>query len=421
MERSWHICIPAVVKPLAFTLVLAALSLAPLRAQEMTWTPRPSLRLGDVAKIDPRVKVQGDFRWFPAELEPDSGAFAWGLRRVGVEGGLLDHIAFEIEHDFDDGGEWTDVFVDVRLDYVQVQAGRFKIPFSLDELTGSTSNDFVNRSILGRDLAPGRGVGVVLHGEALKQAAGITYDAGFFRDDGERAEIAGNPDSGATFAGRFGIRPLFDLRADAPLRTMTVGFNITVNDVPAGAVPNALRANTIAGDGILAPVHVAGQRTRIGADALWEPGPFSLRAEFMRASDERRGQGPGRENLPGLDVASWYVAGAWVLTGEEKAGGVNPSAALFNGGIGAVELALRYEQLRADGGRPAAPGSLDPRSASLVEVRTAATTLGVNWYLNRWSKLQFNAIRESFGSAVHSPVAGRAAFWSGAGRLQFIL
>ena len=48
-------------------------------------------------------------------------------------------------------------------------------------------------------------------------------------------------------------------------------------------------------------------------------------------------------------------------------------------------------------------------------------TVGLTWYLNRWFKVQGNAIHESFDDPARAPIEGRGAYWSYVGRLQFAL
>jgi hypothetical protein len=45
----------------------------------------------------------------------------------------------------------------------------------------------------------------------------------------------------------------------------------------------------------------------------------------------------------------------------------------------------------------------------------------VNWTLNRFFKLQINAIRERVEDVERSPVPNGDAFWSRVLRLQFVL
>ena len=48
-------------------------------------------------------------------------------------------------------------------------------------------------------------------------------------------------------------------------------------------------------------------------------------------------------------------------------------------------------------------------------------TAGVNWYPNRWVRLQGNAVRETFEDTNRTPVPGDATFWSGVLRMQVVL
>ena len=90
--------------------------------------------------------------------------------RFGIKGYVTKHIEYEVEHEFTESeltekdieagitpkSRWKDV--NVNLTYVknaQVQIGKFKVPFGLDELTGVTHNDFVYRSLGANYLAPG--------------------------------------------------------------------------------------------------------------------------------------------------------------------------------------------------------------------------------------------------------------------------
>ena len=48
-----------------------------------------------------------------------------------------------------------------------------------------------------------------------------------------------------------------------------------------------------------------------------------------------------------------------------------------------------------------------------------AWTTGINWYLNRFFKVQLNGIHETIEDVNRSPINGRDKYWMGILRLQF--
>ena len=116
------------------------------------------------------------------------------------------------------------------------------------------------------------------------------------------------------------------------------------------------------------------------------------------------------------------MAGTWLLTGEEKEEDVRPSRPFAQRGLGALEVAARYERLTFgstdDQGEPA---FANPRAVNLLRNRDEAWTFGLSWILNRWFKLQANAIRESFSDVDRAPIVGAPVHWSFVGRFQFAM
>ena len=67
----------------------------------------------------------------------------------------------------------------------------------------------------------------------------------------------------------------------------------------------------------------------------------------MQSREQRKEQSNRNEDLSDFIGTAWYVTGTWFVTGEDKDNNINPQApAVLSGGIGAIELAVRYEQLR---------------------------------------------------------------------------
>jgi len=379
---------------------------------------RPSLRVGSMLRVDFRLKLQGDFRVVPSGVETEEGLFDMNRRRVGIQGTFLRHFEYELERELRQKRVWRDAFVNFRyVDNVQIRAGKFKIPFSQEQLTGPTDLDFISRAKATDSLSPARDVGVTVHGRVGRRAIG--YDVGVFRHDGENARFSFNPGAERTVAARVTARPLRLTPASGGTRELELAVAATAGTIPEGL--NSLRGRTAFRQPFFEPVYVKGRRLRVGMDADWRPGPFSLKGEFVRVRDERRNQGLFDEDLPPLVAQGWYLSGTWALTGEPKLEGLEPRRPLFRGGVGAVELAARYERLAFDSSLDGEPELTNPRAANLLEASDRAWTFGVTWYLNHWTKIQVNAIREQLADADRSPVPDRARFWTHVCRLQFVL
>ena len=398
------------------------------------WRTGPSLRVGRKLRVDFRVKVQTDARRSDQDLDEAGGTLDFPRRRFGIKGHVFQVVEFEVERDLAEDGVWRDVYLNLRpFDVLQAQVGKFKVPFSLDQLTGATDLDFLYRSLAAETLAPNRDVGVMVHGHAWRRA--VAYQVGTFRGDGENAPAYQPPPllpgetvalpSERSVAGRVTMRPLAPLAPRRVAETLEVGVSAMRSEVPEG--PNHLQGRTIFGTRFFSRgFYIQGPRTRVGIDVSWSPGPASVRGEYIRVEEARRGVGVGDESgldneLPSLPARGWYVSGTWAITGEKKAGGLRPRRPFPTAGIGAVEVAARYETLRFGGGDSGQPPSSSPRAANAAGNAEAIVTLGVNWYLNRFVKAQVNGIREQVEDVATSPVPGRASVWTLAFRLQFVL
>ena len=151
------------------------------------WKGYPSLQLGKGTHVDLRARVQFDVRDFESPANPDDSAESdFARRRIAVEGEIKGIVAFEIDAEVEGENPWRDVYANYQqFDSVQVQGGKFKLPFSLDENTSPTNLDFVYRSLAARVLAPGRDRGVMVHGRLLDRI--VRYELGLFDQDGRNA------------------------------------------------------------------------------------------------------------------------------------------------------------------------------------------------------------------------------------------
>jgi phosphate-selective porin len=368
-----------------------------------------SIRIGNALRIDFKAQFRIESRGSegPVGGHDDAGIDV-ARKRIGIDGALGKLVRFQVETELGEGNPWRDVYVDYhQFKTVQLQAGQFKLPFSFDENTASTNLDFVYRSAAASQLAPGRDRGVMLHGRVWRRA--LKYEAGVFVGDGDNVRATSqNRVSGATtIAGRMTLMPF--VRSNSLLATLHGGIAFTGSGLSEGI--SGLRGRT-ALDASFFPrlFWVNGGRRRTGVETRWKPGPFSVTAEYMRVTDERLGQGTTGEDLSPLVGAGWYVSGTWALP---------PS--LFPRRAGRAQLAARFEGLRF--GSVASQddvASISPRADPISATRDRLATIGMNWRVNRWVRLQGNVLRESV-TTTQGPLAGRGAFWSRVLRVQLNL
>lgn len=126
----------------------------PLYAELQRTFKQPWLSLGLLAQ------VVGDFRTDP----PAAGnGFTLGTARLAVSGALDGGFQYLLQADF----AGSPALLDARLSWqatpdLSLAAGRFKVPFSGEFLTGAAAIDFVERARAVAALAPNRQVGVQL-------------------------------------------------------------------------------------------------------------------------------------------------------------------------------------------------------------------------------------------------------------------
>lgn len=388
------------------------------------WDEHPCVRFGRAVVADVRATLQQDWWRSDAQFNADTEeilARDIARRRLGFSMRVFDRVDFRVEREFaDDTEPWRDRYVNVRaFDVLQVRAGWFRLPFGVDATTDADRMPFALHSQSATLLAPGRDRGFMIHGSAIGHRIG--YELGRFDHDGANARTgpAGRVRGGSAIAGRFSGRP-WGIRSDwrGELRA---GAAFTSSEIPEG-LP-AINARTVLDATYYSSnVFVDGHQRRIGADISWNAQPCSAAYEYMRLSNERLGESVEDSDLSPFQGEGWFVgANCSVLGDRRDVGGPRPRALLPDHRFGFVELGVRYERLRfgsrAQGDEPATSQRADviPGNGSRI------ITLGMNWHINRWVRVQWNAIREALTDPASGPVPGRPHIWNRVARVQFLL
>jgi phosphate-selective porin OprO/OprP len=386
---------------------------------------RPTIVLGEDVTIGIRGRLQLDWRGFDPDIDEET--FDFRTARIGIQGDVTKHFSYEIERAINSDGEfddWKDIYLAWKThDALRIKGGRFKMPFGLEQNTGPTETDFAYRALASTAIAPARDRGVMAYGELGR----IGYEFGVFDDDGDNAELEQERFAvegedlegvGPSIAGRitgdlFRLLPLPD-----GIQSANFGFAYTNAYVPEGL--NSLKGEAVWGDDFFERVYVKGRRQRFGAQFDWTPGPTGLKAEWMQSREQRLNQSNRNEDLSDFLSTGWYVSGTWFITGEDKDDNINPRNPLFGGGIGAIELGVRYDELELSSASKEGTPFTNPRADYQVPNSDSTWTLGVSWMPIKWVRVVTNAIHETFEDVSRAPITGVASYWSGLLRLQVV-
>ena len=351
-------------------------------------------------------RLQVDTAFYFGGTTPLSNGTEIRRGRIGFRMRLWQRWDAKIEVDFADSlASVKDMWIAYGLSARSaVKAGQFTEPFSLEQITSSRYNTFMERTLIA-GLAPDRHVGVAVdhRGQGWQATGGI-----FGQTVGQR-DLSGD-DQGFDVTGRFtaqpiasrGLRRLLHLGVAGSYRTPPAALLSTLGDhgdlrlrlLPETHVSRVAFLDT----GVL---HDVTHFTMLGAEAAAVAGPLSLQAEWT-------GEWLDRKGAPRAAVGGWYAFASWFVTGEHRPfradsadfGRVKP-----RGPRGALELALRYSS-----------ASLTDEPAGVLGGGERIVTAAANWYFNPNLRLMVNAAHVA--NDRYATAAGHAAPAGSFGILQ---
>jgi phosphate-selective porin OprO/OprP len=315
-------------------------------------------------------RIHFDTYLFDNDLVDPTGTTEFRRARLTLSGKAYGW-DYKMENDFGAGGGlegFRDVFIATKALGGKVTIGQFKPYRSMEELTSSNEITMMERPFASASgLFAGRqfrqGVGYLRAGDnyTFGVAAFNTRDAAQSRNEGVGASAR------VTFA------PI-----NTPESTLHFGLSASTENANQGT-PNFRAAVAYAGrrgpsQTIATTTGASGDSvSHVGLEAAGAFGPLYFQSEYARATF---GAPLGADQ----DVDTFYVMGSWMLTGEHKpykaGAGVFGSPKLVDGG--AWELTARYD-------------TIENNDVEGLEV--AATTLGLNYYVNPNVRFMFNYIR----------------------------
>lgn len=247
--------------------------------------------------------------------------------RLDAKGNLTSKWSYEIYTEFAASTKLLDAYMSYKIaDFLQVQAGQFKVPFSYESLVADSKLELIDRSQAVEALAGrtrdvignenGRDIGVQVSGDLAKVNDFYLFDYTLGIFNGAGYDVTADNNGYKDIAARLGIHPLKELEFGASL--------YQGEDIPAGGAKSQAR-------------------NRYGFDGHFVTGPLSLTAEYIHGTDAA------------VQKEGWYAqAGYFVL----------PKT---------LQLVAKYDTYYPSG-----------------TFKTDRSTIyygGLNYFFNRWTRL----------------------------------
>lgn len=351
-----------------------------------------------------RGLVQGDYRYYDAANDP-ADTFLLRRARLIFEGKFAKNFSYVVQPEFAGTVQILDAYVNAGFSPAfQVRVGKFKTPVGLEQLQSDPVAFFNERSVA-TGLTPNRDVGIQLLGDLLDNR--LSYAVALVNgvpDAGNNVTGSTDFDNNKVLAARLFATP-FASDKDSVLSGLGFGIAGSIGDFETvnGRAANYrtdgqqnfftyLTSATAAADN----VNAVGRGVTISPQGYFYRGPVGLLAEYVVSSIEVQ-RGTGR--IADVKNHGYNLSFGYVLTGEDSSyRGVVPKT-VFNpsaGTWGAFEVVARIAVVDIDDTVFTGPATL--RLANPNVSASAVTTygLGLNWYLSRSVRANFNVFHNEF-------------------------
>ncbi len=304
--------------------------------------------------------------------------------RLAVEGRAWKNVAYRLVADFA-GNDVSieDAYLEYKSDIGKIRVGHFKSNNSLEEITSLKHITFLERAAFTDAFGFDRhfGIGYITGGDNW------SLELGAFKGNADIDE----EDEGEVFAARATYGNQFDngawiLGASARYR----------NSGDTGAIRYRQRAHLHQSARFLATDRIATEDLFYGIESAVQHGSFHAASEWGITDAYEAGAG-GRD----ARFYGGYFETGFFLTGEKQPlnlkkgiwGRPKINNPMEEGGIGAWQIAAKFDRvdLTADG---VYGGEQD------------TYIVGMNWYLNRYTRFTANYSHSSIGKALNVPLNG---------------
>jgi phosphate-selective porin OprO and OprP len=357
--------------------------------------------------ISPYGYVNTDYRAYKGDGAP-SDTFVLRQARFGFQGSYGSHFDFALLSDAaaTTGSVVRDVYLNVRIKpEFQFQAGQFKAPFAQETGIGDTNLDFIERgfqSILYPSAASAyRSPGVAIHGDI--DGGVMQYWVGAFNGKGYAlANTTNQPE----VVGRLRFYPWRKTKNEW---LKQLAFGGSVDFARSRGLSGDQSFNGTLPDGaynFFPQFAINGDIQRYNGEFTYLKGRYSLRGEYDQLDMDRTNvgseqvEGLGFLSLPTIRAKAWDISTTYLLSGEKRPENGTPrvNRPLFGPdtpggkgrGWGAWELAFRFTGIDANEPGENFSQYYTKGNVPTFDYHTFEYTVGLNWYLNYWTKYVVN-------------------------------
>lgn len=341
--------------------------------------------------------------------------------RLSANGSVLPNMNYFFQMDFAFPGRptFTDVWMELTKVPVlgNVRIGQWKQPFSLEVVSSFRYTTFPERSLLFQSFTPFRHIAVgfydysedermtwaaSVYRSGQDQFGGSIADAGgyagvarvtalpWWEEDGRRylhTGVAYNYVTPPNHVGQFRTIPEYFIGAQAGTTLGTAGI----------ATPTPFNGTPFFVDTLPLKIN---DYSLLGTELLWVHGPFSWQSEGMFLWANRKNG--TSDYFPGF-----YTQVGYFLTGEHR------PYLRKTGAIDRIQVRRPFGHYRGDSDEWGWGGWELAARFSYIDLNTKTDagvtsggrlkdmTFGLNWYLNSFSKIQFNYIRAFLDNPTH--------------------
>ncbi len=350
---------------------------------KIKWEPAPSISSNDGRfEMNIRGRIYADAAWISDDVSSaNTKATEFRTARLGIEGKAWNNVKYKFEVAFNGGEvEIKDAYIQPKFGDFKFTIGQQKTPNSLEELTSSRYTTFMERAAFTDAFGFERmlGLAVSTGGENWSFAVGA------YRGN----DPTSNTDEGTAFAARATFAPVntdkTKVHLGGSVRFQKIGADqseIRYRQRPFAHLSSMRWVNT---------GHMFEKDVLFGVEGAIVHGPLSVQSEWawVRATDK------DTNTSDKFGFSGGYFDVSYFLTGESRNyeaekgefGRVSPKHPVLDGGMGAWQIAYRYDMVDLSDTVPLMGGG----TFTLHGGEQKSHIIGINWYWNKYMRMMFD-------------------------------